>query len=152
MGTKQSIDQLNSFLRGELSAVETYRMAIAKLDDGSPARGELEACMASHQDRVQMLRDAIIMSGGEPAEGSGPWGVFAKTVEGGARIFGDKAAIAALEEGEDHGLDDYKDDLEDLDTETRRLVTDRLLPLQRQTHDRMSSLKKRLAAKQTGRA
>ncbi len=108
--------------------------------------------MASHQDRVQMLRDAIIMSGGEPAEGSGPGGVFAKTVEGGARIFGDKAAIAALEEGEDHGLDDYKDDLEDLDTETRRLVTDRLLPLQRQTHDRMSSLKKRLAAKQTGRA
>jgi hypothetical protein len=152
MGSKQTIDQLNSFLRGELSAVETYEMALDKLDAGSPARSELEACLASHRDRVQMLRDAIIMTGGEPSEGSGPWGVFAKVVEGGARVFGDKAAIAALEEGEDHGLEDYKDDLDDLDTEARRLVTDRLLPLQRQTHDRMSSLKKRLGQTQTGRA
>ncbi len=108
--------------------------------------------MASHQDRVQMLRDAIIMSGGEPSEGSGPWGVFAKAVEGGARLMGDKASIAALEEGEDHGLDDYKDELEDLDTESRRLVTDRLLPLQRQTHDRISALKKRMGAPERGRA
>jgi len=152
VGTKQSIDQLNSFLRGEMSAVETYRMAIDKLDDGSTARSELEACLASHQDRVQMLRDAILLAGGTPAEGSGPWGVFAKAFEGGARIFGDKAAIAALEEGEDHGVSDYKDDLDDLDIDSRRLVTDRILPLQQQTHDRMSSLKKRLGATQKGRA
>lgn len=146
MGTKQSIDQLNSFLRGELSAVETYQMAIDKLEAGSPARGELEACLASHSERVQMLRDAIVLSGGTPADGSGPWGVFAKAVEGGARVFGDRAAIAALEEGEDHGMSDYKDDLEELDFESRRLVTDRLLPLQQQTHDRMSGLKRRMAA------
>ena len=152
MGTKQSVDQLNSFLRGELSAVETYRMALDKLDDGSLARGELEACLASHLDRVQMLRDAIVLAGGEPADGSGPWGVFAKAVEGGARIFGDKAAISALEEGEDHGISDYKEDLDELDLDSRRLVTDRLLPLQQQTHDRISSLKKRLGATQKGRA
>jgi hypothetical protein len=29
----QLVDQLNSFLRGEISAVETYRQAIEKVDD-----------------------------------------------------------------------------------------------------------------------
>lgn len=145
MATKSSIDQLNSFLRGEISAVETYRMALEKLDSNSTARTELEACMASHRDRVEMLRSAIVALGGEPAEGSGPWGVFAKAIEGGARIMGDKVAIAALEEGEDHGLKDYKEDCDELDAEQRMLVTGRLLPLQEMTHRRMSSLKKQLS-------
>jgi hypothetical protein len=144
MAIKSSVNQLNSFLRGELSAVETYRMALEKLDANSPARNELETCMASHRDRATMLRDAIIMAEGEPATGSGPWGVFAKSVEGGARLLGDNAAISALEEGEDHGLADYKRDLDELDPESKRLVSDRLLPLQEQTHARMSALKHRL--------
>jgi osmotically-inducible protein OsmY len=138
------IDQLNSFLRGELSAVETYRMALDKLDKGSNARSELEACMRSHEERVTILREQITRLGGKPSETSGPWGVFAKTIEGGARALGDKVAIAALEEGEDHGLKDYKDDIDKLDSELRALVRSRLLPQQEQTHSRISSLKKRM--------
>jgi hypothetical protein len=145
MGTKTNIDQLNSFLRGEISAVETYRMALEKLDANSPARGELQTCMQSHQQRVTLLRDSIRTLGGEPAEGSGPWGVFAKAIEGGARLMGDKVAVAALEEGEDHGLKDYKKDMNDLDASAQHLVTNQLLPLQQQTHDRMSALKSRLS-------
>lgn len=148
MGQKSSIDQLNHFLRGEIAAVETYRMALDKLDKGSPARGELEACMQSHQSRVMLLQDAIVAAGGTPAESSGPWGVFAKVVEGGARILGDKIAVSALEEGEDHGLKDYREyktDAEDGDSMTRALVVDRLVPEQQRTHDRISWLKKRLA-------
>lgn len=145
MATKTTIDHLNSFLRGEISAVETYRMALDKLDAQSPARAELVANLASHEDRVQMLRAAIIQCGGEPATSSGPWGVFAKTVEGGARLLGDKTAIAALEEGEDHGLKDYKGDIEDLELDQRNLVTSRLLPLQELTHRRMSTLKKTMS-------
>src|SRR5690349_18504761 len=104
MATKSSIDQLNSFLRGEISAVETYRIAIDRLDTNSASHGELAACMQSHQERVDLLRDQIRMLGGAPAEKSGPWGAFAKTVEGGAALLGDKMSISALEEGEDHGL------------------------------------------------
>jgi len=92
-----------------------------------------------------MLRSAILQLGGEPATSSGPWGVFAKAVEGGARLFGDKTAIAALEEGEDHGLKDYKADIDDLGMEQRGLVTSRLLPLQELTHRRMSTLKKTMS-------
>jgi len=145
MAQKSSVDQLNSFLRGEISAVETYRMALDKLDANGPARAELEACMASHQERVSMLQDAIFASGGEPASRSGPWGAFAKLVERSARLFGDKAAVAALEEGEDHGLKDYNADATALDAESRDLVKGSLLPLQQHTHDRISTLKRRLS-------
>ena len=146
MGNKSSIEQLNSLLRGEMSAVETYQMALDKVDEIGPAREELLVCLKSHEDRVQMLTDAIIELGGEPAQGSGPWGVFAKTVQGGAKIFGDKATIAALEEGEDHGLHDYEDEVQDddLDIESRELIVNQLLPMQRQTHERLSALKGRL--------
>jgi len=145
MGQKSSIEQLNHFLRGEISAVETYRMALDKLEPASPARSELEGCMQSHQSRVTLLRNAIVAAGGTPVDSSGPWGAFAKVVEGGARILGDKAAIAALEEGEDHGVKDYRGDMTQLDAQTQSLVVSRLQPEQQQTHNRMSALKKRLS-------
>lgn len=66
--------------------------------------------------------DEVIRRGGEPATSSGPWGTFAKLVEGGAAAFGDKAALRALEEGEDHGRDDYRRDLADLDASARQFV------------------------------
>ncbi len=146
VGREASIDQLNSFLRGEMSAVETYRMALEKLDRGSPARTELETCMRSHEERVALLRDQITRLGGTPATSSGPWGVLARMIEGGARVLGDKVAIAALEEGEDHGLKDYRDDVDKLDPELKTLVRSRLLPQQENTHSRMSSLKRRLSS------
>jgi uncharacterized protein (TIGR02284 family) len=140
------VEQLNSFLRGELSAVETYRMALEKLDATSASRFEIQSCMQSHQERVQLLREQIIALGGTPADTSGPWGMFAKAVEGTAKVFGEKAAVAALEEGEDHGLKDYRDELDDtdLDINTRSIVTSQLLPAQQVTHGRMSALKKQL--------
>lgn len=144
MGTKSSVEQLNSFLRGEISAVETYQLALDKVDHISTTRDELLVNLKSHQDRVMMLQDAVRAIGGEPVEGSGPWGTFAKAVETGAKAFGEKAAISALEEGEDHGLKDYKGDMADLDFEARALITDKLLPQQQATHDRLSALKKRM--------
>ncbi len=144
MGTKSSVEQLNSFLRGEMSAVETYQQAIDKLEAFSTSRDQLLVNLKSHQDRVMMLRDAIIQLGGTPAEGSGPWGAFAKVVEGGAKAFGEKAAVAALEEGEDHGLADYKRGLDDLDPESRTLVMSKLLPEQELTHKRLSNVKHRM--------
>ena len=41
MATKSSVDKLNEFLRGEMSAVETYQMALDKLEGTSAARDEL---------------------------------------------------------------------------------------------------------------
>ena len=141
---KGAVDHLNSFLRGELSAVETYRQALQKLD-GFSHRATLEQCARSHEQRVRLLTEEVRRLGGTPSTGSGPWGAFAKLVEGGAQIFGDKAAIAALEEGEDHGKADYRKDLKDLDGEARLFVESRVIPEQIRTHDAMSVLKKALS-------
>jgi hypothetical protein len=120
--------------------VETYRQALDKVNEPT-ARMELEQCHVSHQQRVSLLKQRILSLGGQPADGSGPWGAFAKAAEGGAAVFGDKAAIDVLEEGEDHGLKDYQSHLTDLDAASRRFVEQELLPAQQQTHRRLSTLK-----------
>jgi len=136
----QPVEQLNSFLRGEISAVETYRQALSKVNDAR-ARTELEQCHVSHQQRVDRLKRRITEMGGEPAQSSGPWGAFAKAAEGSATAFGEKAAIDVLEEGEDHGLKDYQKSLGDLDAASRAFVEQELLPAQQQTHRALSTLK-----------
>jgi demethoxyubiquinone hydroxylase (CLK1/Coq7/Cat5 family) len=137
------VETLNSFLRGEISAVETYRQAIGRISDDR-LRSQLEECQRDHEERVTAIRERIEKLGGEPAEGSGPWGAFAKLVEGGAALVGEKAAIQALEEGEDHGLSDYLRDADQVHGDARRFVRMELLPKQKRTHERMSKLKRTL--------
>ena len=134
---RQTVEQLNSFL---LSASETYRSAIAGLSTSSH-RSLLEECARSHEERVSLLTREVRRLGGTPAESSGAWGTFAKLVEGGAQIFGEKAAIAALEEGEDHGRNDYQRDLADLESNARKIIDAEVLPEQFRTHSMMSALK-----------
>jgi uncharacterized protein (TIGR02284 family) len=140
----KDIDKLNSFLRGELSAVETYDQAIQKLANETAVVASLQQSRTSHLRRAEMLRGEIRRMGGEPADSSGMWGGFAKLVEGGAKMFGKKAAVAALEEGEDHGRDDYIRDLDDLSPQVRAFVQAQLVPEQQRTHDVLSQLKQRL--------
>lgn len=141
--TNKSVDQLNSFLRGEISAVETYKQALDKLKTSSNAP-MLEQWKRSHESRVALLRDQITKLGGKPADSSGPWGSFTKLVEGGAAALGEKAAVAALEEGEDHGLRDYRSDVAKLEGEAKSLVMQKIIPEQQKTHDGVSMLKKQL--------
>lgn len=140
----QAVDVLNSFLRGEISAVETYRQALEKVERPQ-VRTQLQNCMQSHAQRVTALSDQILTLGGSPATGSGVWGSFAKIVEGGAKAFGESAAIAALEEGEDHGRNDYRRDLDKLDARTKQFIQASIMPEQQRTHDTMSTLKKTLS-------
>ncbi len=139
---EKSIDVLNSYLRGEISAVETYQMALSKISEPS-LRTALSDCLQSHQDRVDLLRQRVQQLGGRPSGGSGLWGGFTKLIEGGAKVFGARPALAALEEGEDYGLKMYQDreDREKMEPESRRLVETRLLPEQQKTHAAMSRLK-----------
>jgi uncharacterized protein (TIGR02284 family) len=135
----QDIDQLNSFLRGELSAVETYQQCIDKMGNASIV-SQLRVLQESHRRRADMLSQRIGMLGGKPADSSGVWGSFAKLVEGSAKVFGEAAAVSALEEGEDHGHDDYKRDLDKLSPEQRRFVESQILPEQQRTHDELSRI------------
>lgn len=139
-GTAHTVDKLNGILKGEISAVETYRQALEKITDPAIAK-ELECAKSCHSGRVEELVSQVQNAGGQPAETSGAWGAFAKMMEGGAKIAGDKATIAILEEGEDKGLADYKKLLEDTDP-TVKIAAQALLPKQEATHQKMRDLKK----------
>ena len=136
----KTVATLNGFLRGEISAVETYRQALDKLQS-SPARMELEECRRSHAQRVERLRQEVVRLGGTPEEDSGTWGAFAKLVEGSAMVMGEKAAISALEAGEDRGLKLYRDEIEKLDPTARSVIESEVLPAQERTHQSLSTLK-----------
>jgi uncharacterized protein (TIGR02284 family) len=138
--TGQSVEALNELLRGERSAVETYRQAVQRVTEPG-IRTQLGDCQRSHEQRCDKLEQRIHELGGRADETSGAWGTFAKIVQGGAAIVGEKATIAALEEGEDHGNKLYRNDLPKLDAQSRRLVEEELLPEQQRTHDTLSRIK-----------
>ena len=142
--TQKNVEQLNSFLRGEISAVETYRQALEALRS-STYSSKIVECKQSHEQRVAILTEEIRRLGGTPAQSSGAWGSFVKLIEGGAKALGEKPAIAALEEGEDHGNADYKRDVPKLDPGVRSVIEQRVIPLQLRSHAEMSALKKQLS-------
>ncbi|HWZ92166.1 MAG TPA: DUF2383 domain-containing protein [Polyangiaceae bacterium] len=138
--TERSLNNLEALCRGELAAVETYNTALSSASLGH-FRPQLIQCQRSHQNRVHLLGWRIHLLGGTPPESSGAWGVFAKAVEGAATIIGEKAAIATLEEGEDHGLNEYRSRLAALDDDTQDFIQARVLPAQSETHSITRALK-----------
>jgi demethoxyubiquinone hydroxylase (CLK1/Coq7/Cat5 family) len=140
-----SLDRLNALLRGEISAVETYSQVIERAFS-EELKTSLLNCQIDHVKRVKILKNRIIALGGTPSEDSGIWGAFAKMVEGGASVFGEKAAIDILEEGEDHGLESYRSEIPKLDEADCMLVETQLLPAQEVTHRIIRDLKHQLFA------
>src|SRR5919106_1023274 len=95
--TGEAVRQLNGFLRGEIQE--------------------------EHGRAAQAIRDRIRELGGEPSDSSGAWGAWAKLVEGTASVFGgDSGSLKALKEGEEHGLKDYNEGLDDIDATSCELV------------------------------
>jgi len=134
MKTNESItDTCNALLRGELSAIETYTQAIEKFAQdagGSP----LESIRADHQKNADSLRKLVGECGEEPATSSGAWGSFATTVEGVATLLGESPALTILQQGEQHGINEYEEALDDddLSESVKDLIRDTLLPAQRE--------------------
>jgi len=130
-GHGRAVGQLNSLLRGEISAVQTYDQAIRKLaDEHGPDAAELRRIAQEHGEHAQDLRARVRALGGEPDDSAGAWGSLVQAIEGASKLLGDGAALKALREGEEHGLRDYRDALSELDLESRRVVQDVLLPAQ----------------------
>lgn len=138
-------ETLNGLLRGELAATETYQQALAKVGD-DPRAADLRRIHDQHREAANTLRKHIHDHGEKPVQGSGGWGVYAKTVEAAARVFGDAAAMKALREGEEYGARDYEKALADpsLPEDCKGLVRARLLP---QTMEHIATLDRLMAAK-----
>ena len=127
-----ALETLNELLRGEMAAIETYRQALEVVEDGEPAE-TLRALRRHHRDAADVLWHHVEAHGGQPSEGSGAWGTFAKAVEGTARLLGNRLALKALVEGEEHGVKKYEQALRGgLPLDCELLIRETLLPRQRQ--------------------
>ena len=145
------VDQLNSLLRGEISAVETYDQAIRKVDDEHTSDATaLRAIAQEHGENAQSLRDAIRELGGEADDSSGTWGAWAKTVEGVSRLFGDTSAVKALREGEEHGLKDYEEAVQDVDETSRALFMTRMIPSQERHIATLDAMMRKIGKMESG--
>lgn len=127
--TEKCIDVCNSLLAGEISAVETYDIALKKFE-GHPAVSKLTEIRHEHSNAVSKLRQNIVNMGGEPKEGSGFWGAATKTIQHAANLFGKESALESLQTGEQHGQEEYEDALknEDVLQDCKTLILNELLP------------------------
>jgi hypothetical protein len=123
------IDVLNSLLRGEVAAVESYDLVLPKFD-GQPQAVELLRIRDEHTEAAAVLRERIRHFGGDPAEGSGAWGAFATAIAGTAKVFGPATALGALKEGEEYGIGQYENALADpdVDADDKEVIRYRLIP------------------------
>ncbi len=126
---EECIKVCNSLLRGELSAVETYSLAINRYA-GKPAVGELQRIRTEHALSAARLSQSVREMGGTPEEESGAWGLFAKAVQGAANLFGADSALESLQRGEEKGRSDYEDALknDEVMAAHKEVISSELLP------------------------
>jgi bacterioferritin (cytochrome b1) len=133
----QAVRQLNSLLRGELSAVETYQMTINRVAGQQAVYADsvemLRRIEADHHQAADVLRQRVQSLGGRPTEGAGAWGAWAKFIQGTVNLLGDPTtALKGLKEGEEHGLRDYQESLDEVDEQSRQVIQQRLIPAEQQ--------------------
>lgn len=146
MAEQSSVSIMNELLQGELSAIETYGQALQKFTV-DPTSSELKGFQAQHRKAATVLHDRIVKAGGTPVTGSGAWGTWAAMVTGTAKVFGETAALKVLKEGEEHGVKEYHELLENKNApaDLKEFVKNEVLP---QHHDHIRSLDRLMAGKQ----
>ena len=125
----QKIEALNQILRGELSAVEAYEQALEKLSE-EPERTRLKDFLDSHMKNVEYWERQVATESIKPDTSSGPWGFVVEAFVGTAKLFGNTTTLMALEQGEEHGLNEYKSLLgnPEIDETDKRYIRSTIIP------------------------
>lgn len=122
--------QIDELIRGEMAAVKSYETVLAKIDNET----EKQKLMSFKNDHQMALEKLKTFSPNVDASSTkaGPWTTFATAFAGGASFFGDKAAIKALQVGEQHGLNEYQEAIIDqgVSPEVKAVIRAELLPNQ----------------------
>ena len=132
---------LNALLRGEMAAVETYTQALATSADQEMI-ADLQKIRDEHSRAVRLLRDHVVRFGGVPTDSPGPWSAFTAATPGGAKVICPTTVLAALRQGEEHGISEYESALgnEDINPECQQLMWGDLLPAARRHVEELNSL------------
>jgi uncharacterized protein (TIGR02284 family) len=125
--------QLDDLVRGELAALKAYDQVLKETKD-EQVKSRLQTIRNDHEKAVSHLSKYVAGKKEllEDTESAGPWGSFAKTWTKGASLFGNDAALAALRQGEEHGIREYKEALEDdsISHELKQAIKTEMLPKQ----------------------
>ena len=121
-------DALNTLLRGEMGAVETYTRALGHFADPFVI-ADLQKIRDEHSRAVRELRDRVIRFGGHPSERAGEWGSATAAVATAAKAVGPAAVLASLRQGEEATVGEYTAALEndDIAPECHRTIRADLL-------------------------
>jgi len=119
----------NKLLRGEISAIESYQEALGKFEHSADI-DSLQQILEDHRKSADALRDHIAAMGATPDTDSGAWGNFAQTVTSAAGLLGQSPVVSALIQGEEHGIREYEEALNDRDVmnEVKIVFRDTLIP------------------------
>lgn len=114
-----TVDTLNSCLRGELAAIDTYRQALEQGRSNcanDPKFQQLEKVMRDHEQAATLLQSLIRQKGGTPDTDSSAWGTLATQVTAVPKLLGDRTALKALKAGEESGINSYRSLIDGIDT------------------------------------
>jgi rubrerythrin len=125
--------QIDDLIRGELAAMKAYDQVLTDTKD-KKVMEKLQMIRKDHEMAVTKLSKYVAGKKDllEDTTDAGAWGTFAKTWTKGASIMGNATAIKALSQGEQHGIDEYKEALEDktLSPELKQAIKTEMLPTQ----------------------
>lgn len=134
--------QLDDLIRGELAALKAYDQALKDVK-APKERERLQAIRNNHEKAVSKLSK---YAAGKPelledTEDAGPWGTFAKAWTKTRSFTGNEGALKALKDGEEHGIEEYQEALDDdsIPKELKQAIKSDLLPQQK---EHMESLNK----------
>lgn len=122
---------LEALIESELSASETYRLAVETLGERKGV-GDLRRIEGEHRQAVGVLRERCRRA----APAASPWARWVAAVEPGLPAAKDSgAALGALKAGEEEEIREYEAALENpaLGDDSKRLIASLLLP-QTRTH------------------
>jgi hypothetical protein len=139
--SNEFIEEFNSFLSGEISAVETYDLALQSVAS-EDTKQALIKCRDCHSARADKLRARVTELGGTPAAGAGVWGPLAAASQNGKNSETD--AVSLLEQSEAERLVQYEAQQKIVVSPVLEVLQNDLLPKQHETHLTMSSLLKLL--------
>ncbi|MBA2405285.1 MAG: ferritin-like domain-containing protein [Bdellovibrionales bacterium] len=125
--------QVDELIRGELAAIKSFDAVLPKIKDTNEKQ-KLSEMRMDHVKAVDSLKRFVRNFDEKNVDTAGPWGAFATAFAGGASFFGDKVSIKALKMGEEHGIQEYREAIEDgsIDPNLKRVIQTELLPQQQQ--------------------
>jgi hypothetical protein len=114
---------LHTLLRGHLAAVESYSLAIGKIEDQRILQG-LQAIRDDHSRAVQLLRKQLGGRGEQAVANPGPWAAMSAASTGEDGILSPATILAALIQGEQQSVIEHEDVLkkDELNSECLSLV------------------------------